>query len=522
MKAQLIFLLFLCACTLEKPQDEPATPRLLSIIEAGVEAIPITSGPKQHWLGYYDKWQVNASGRYAVANEADVFFRSPQASDTLKVGLIDLDNNYQWKQIGTSNAWGWQQANMLQWIPGSSEEVIWNDWGGEKYVARVYNITTEEMRTLPKPIYTLAPNGKFALTTDFTRLQDMRPGYGYPGHPNDPKLNEKTPRDQGVYKMDLETGESQLIFSYADFKDIPREMGATPVDTNFHWFNHLLISPDSKRFFFLNRSRPYRINDEMREEEDWQKKYVSAKHVSRAFTANTDGSDLYLLNDAGYFSHFVWDGERYITAWAKPEGIDVANFYRFKDQTKEYQVVDSVAMPENGHNTYVPNTNNEWILNDTYPDEDRLQTLYVYHVPTRTKVILGRFLEPEQFYSEWRVDLHPRTDQQGDRIFFDSTHEGAKRQVYMIEIKDILESADKKYTAISDSLRNELEKWQKSTNDLGNYDPDDYRSILASRKNTYDKLWLERGIKNPRETDFEKYLRWWQKYLDVSYDASSE
>lgn len=63
-------------------------------------------------MGYYDKWQVDPIGRYAVGNEVDLIFRSPTEKDLLKVGLIDLENDNQWKEIGTSTTWGWQQGCM--------------------------------------------------------------------------------------------------------------------------------------------------------------------------------------------------------------------------------------------------------------------------------------------------------------------------------------------------------------------------------------------------------------------------
>ena len=84
----------------------------------------LTSGPKQHWSGYYDKWQVDVSGRYVLAAEVDHFFRSPTPADTLRILLIDLQDGNKSKEIGTSTAWGWQQSCMLQWIPGSGEKVI--------------------------------------------------------------------------------------------------------------------------------------------------------------------------------------------------------------------------------------------------------------------------------------------------------------------------------------------------------------------------------------------------------------
>jgi hypothetical protein len=62
----------------------------------------------------------------------------------------------------------------------------------------------------------------------------------------------------------------------------------------------------------------------------------------------------------------------------------------------------------------------------------------LYHIPTKRKVILGQFSAPEQFKGEWRCDLHPRCDLQGKRVFFDSTHLGNKRQMYMIDIESIV------------------------------------------------------------------------------------
>ena len=119
----------------------------------------ITSGDKQHWFGYYDKFQTDPSGRYVLAMEVDTFQRSPIETDTIRIGLIDLADHNKWTQIGTSTAWGWQQGCMLKWIPGSNDEVIWNDREGDTFVSRIYNVSTRSTRTLPKAIYTLSSDG---------------------------------------------------------------------------------------------------------------------------------------------------------------------------------------------------------------------------------------------------------------------------------------------------------------------------------------------------------------------------
>ena len=155
-------------------------------------AIPITKGPGYHWFGYYDKWQFDQTGRYVLGMKVDFEHRSPSPEDVVQIGIIDLKNNYTWKTVGTSSAWGWQQGCMLQWVPGSSEEIIWNDRKNQTYVAHILNIKTWKKRTLPKAIYALSPDGSWAIGTEFSRIQNLRPGYGYAGLP-DKYENEKAP-----------------------------------------------------------------------------------------------------------------------------------------------------------------------------------------------------------------------------------------------------------------------------------------------------------------------------------------
>lgn len=392
------------------------------------QPIKLTAGPKQHWFGYYDKQQMDPTGRYVLGMEVDTIYRSPTNSDTLKIGMVDLQDNNKWISLGTSNAWGWQQGCMLQWIPGSSEEIIWNDIQDGKFVSHVLNIKTKEKRTLPRAIYTLSNDGTFALGTEFNRIQNLRPGYGYPGV-EDPYEGDKYTSEIGIYKMDLETGESEMIISIAEMASQPNK--GEDLTNYWHWFNHLLVSPDNKRFTFLHRWRTEMGNKEQR---------AVTGFTTRMVTANVDGSDQYILDLSGFTSHFVWQDPQHICMWTKPVGKDWG-FYLFEDKTDNVEPVGEGVMTQNGHNTYVNKTNYEWILNDTYPSkDDRLQTLYLYHVPTKDTVTLGKFYEPEKFRGEWRSDLHPKSGPNGKYVIFDSTHGGDGRQMYLIKIEEILKN----------------------------------------------------------------------------------
>jgi hypothetical protein len=384
----------------------------------------ITHGPKHHWFGYYDKLEFDPENRRVLANEVEFEHRSPKAEDVIKVGYVDLGDNDRWVELGDSHAWNWQQGCMLQWIPGSASEVIWNDREEDRFVAHILDVKSGKRRTLSHPIYCLSPDGKTALAPDFRRLNDMRPGYGYAGIP-DPSRDVLAPADAGIWKMDLGTGESKLLLTFAQIAAIPFEGDAAEFDGAKHWFNHLLFSTDGLRFLFLHRWRP----------KDPSKYKAVGGFGTRMFTASVDGSDLYVLDPNGKTSHFVWRDPKTVTAWAwhPSQGM---KFYHFKDKTREVEVVGPDVMVVNGHNTYLPG--NEWILNDTYPDAGRLQNPYLFHVPTGKRVPLGHFHSPPQYTGEWRCDTHPRSSPDGRKVVIDSPHGGEGRQLYLIDISSIV------------------------------------------------------------------------------------
>lgn len=377
----------------------------------------ITRGPKHHWFGYYDKWEFDPSSRYVLGMEVDFEHRSPRADDTIRIGMVDTEDNDRWTELGTNSAWGWQQGCMLQWIPGSDREVIWNDREDGQYVSRVVDVFSGKSRTLPQPVYALGPDGDWAVTTDFRRLNDTRPGYGYSGIP-DPNASVLTPDDVGVWKMDLSSGRSELIYSVAQAAAVPNPHNDTKGLK--HYFNHLLVSPDGSRLIFLHR---------------WRFRPGSGRSFgTRMFTVGSDGRDPYVLDPYGKTSHFIWRDPQHVLAWAwHPTHEDA--FYLYEDQTERTEVVGKDVMPLNGHCTYLPN--GRWILNDTYPDEDRLQHPYLYEIATERRIPLAHLHSPVEYKGEWRCDNHPRYSPDGKKVVVDSPHGGAGRQLYLIDISQI-------------------------------------------------------------------------------------
>ncbi|SFH61063.1 hypothetical protein [Planctomicrobium piriforme] len=385
----------------------------------------ITQGPHYHWFGYYDKFEFDATNRYVLSNQVDFEHRSPVPGDVINVGMVDLQDGDRWIELGQSNAWGWQQGCMLQWRPGSKSEVIWNDREGDQFVCRTLDVSTGAKRTIPSTVYTLSPDGSFGLTPDFSRIQTMRPGYGYAGLP-DRYGDELAPKDSGVFHVDMATGQQKLLLSLHELAQIPYR--GAKLENVWQWFNHLLISPDSQRFIVLHR---------------WKKRDPATggptgNFATRMITASVNGGDVFVLDPSGETSHFVWRDPEHVCMWTKPEGKP-AGFYLFKDRTDEVTPVGPRLMTQNGHNTYLPE-HPDWILNDTYPDKTRLQHPYLYNLKTDRRMELGAFYSPPQYNGEWRCDNHPRASRDGRMVVIDSPHGGNGRQLYLIDVSKIIES----------------------------------------------------------------------------------
>ena len=382
----------------ERPHAKEATP---------VRAL--TRGPGHPGFGYYDVLQVDPPGRYVLGMEVDFEHRSPRADDIIAIGMIDLEDEDRWIELGTSRAWCWQRGCRLQWLPASDSEVLWNDREGDSFVCRILDLKTETSRTLPPPVYHISPDGKTALGVDFARINHMRPGYGYAGI-EDVNRDIDAPEDSGIYTIDIDTGDYTFLFSIAEVAAIPY---ADAKRGDKHYFNHIMWNPDGTRFLFLHRWRPEGVRG----------------FRTRMFTADARGKNIRMVTDRPHISHYTWRDPRHIL-------VHRQGYRLYRDDGGGDEVL--VLQAENGHQTYLPG--NEWLLTDTYPrGERREQTVYLYNIPTGRKITLGRFASPRAYTGEWRVDTHPRISPDGSKVVIDSAHGGEGRQMYLIDIGRLIE-----------------------------------------------------------------------------------
>ena len=397
----------------------------MPITQHELPAHPVTHGPKFHWFGYYDKFPWDATGRYLLSLEVDFMDRAPTPDDVATVGMVDLQDGNKWTPLAQTRVFNWQQGTHLQWLPTAPDrEIIYNSLAadGQRYVPVIQDVFTGQRRELPLPIYAVSRDGKQAVSLDFDRVHSTRPGYGYHLFPD--RAGPDIPEDQGLYTMDLQTGEHRRIITVKQITEFE------PQDTfegARHWFNHLQFNADGTRFIFLHR---------------WKKPGHPWNWKTRLFTASPDGSDICCLNEQDMTSHFDWRGSDTVLAWAHRDGTG-DHYYLFKDQTHEIELLGADVFPTDGHCSYSPDL--QWILTDTYPDEEHKRTLILYRVADNLRVDIGRFYSPPELQDrdpqrapyEIRCDLHPRWSRDGRQVCFDSMHEG-ERQVYVMDVGEVV------------------------------------------------------------------------------------
>jgi hypothetical protein len=300
--------------------------------------------------------------------------------------------------------------------------VIFNDRREDGFVAVLHELDSGREQVVPHPLYALSRDGRQGVGVSFSRLNDMRPGYGYVGL-EDPWRAENAPADDGIHRLDLVRGTAELVMPLAQ---IVAEGHTPDMVSRRHWVNHLQFNPDDTRVLFLHR---WRRPDER-------------THQTRLFTMAPDGSELRLVWPAELISHFDWRSPQEILVWARdPE--HGTHFYLVNERTGERRLVGNGVLTEDGHCSY--RRGGGWIVNDTYPDAARLRTLMIFRERDELRIDLARFYDlelarPGDLARLLRCDLHPRWNRGGTQICIDSAHEGS-RQMYVVDVAEVIAAA---------------------------------------------------------------------------------
>lgn len=360
----------------------------------------------EYFFGYYDKSPWDSSGRYVISLKVKNAYKVPDSTDEAKIVIIDTESNTE-KIIATTHCWNSQQGCMAQWLgPDFSSKIIYNDCRNEKYVSVIYDFKqNKELKVFEMPIYDVAKDGTFALTLDFSRLHRLRKGYGY-ANLKEATRNEKCPNKACIWKINLISGEVQELVKYTDLKNFETKNNMLKAE---HKVNHLMISPNGKRFMVLHR---------------W---FNKGEKFTRLVTINTDGTEYYNLSDDNFVSHCCWKNNEEILSFLNKKESG-KHYYLMKDKTKEYKML----WPElntDGHCTY--SSDGKFVITDTYPNNKRMASVYLCTENDNKSRKIARVYSPFKYDNDNRCDLHPRWNHNGDEICIDSVHDG-KKEIYKI------------------------------------------------------------------------------------------
>ncbi|HOZ49523.1 MAG TPA: hypothetical protein PLO37_13965 [Candidatus Hydrogenedentes bacterium] len=375
----------------------------------------LTRGPKHHFFGYYGICPWNASGRYLVGLETTFQDRFPSPGERAAIGLADPETGA-FRTVTDTAAWNFQQGAMLHWNPTAPEhEILFNDVVEGRLGAVIADVRSGDRRVLPRAINAVRHDGQHALCVDFGRLGRLRPVVGYAGA-EDPCPKDPHPATDGVWRMDLDSGEVKLIVSLAQVYEM---LTARGVDTgqSHLWFNHTLFNRTGTRFLFLARTRK-----------------SGGSLETGMFTADADGADLREVIPYGRsVSHFDWRNDREIVATFCLNGRDRTHVL-FTDGQENYRRIGDGLLDFDGHCSFAPDGNG--IVTDRNVTKGFVKQLIIHNVVTGEHRVLGDFPMGDVRYwtGDLRCDLHPRWSRAGRAVCFDAiSSQDGTRQIHVAE-----------------------------------------------------------------------------------------
>jgi len=259
--------------------------------EPAVTVTQITQGPNHHFFGYIGQCRTipwNASGRYLLALQTRFQDRMPGTSDPAEVVLLDAQNGYAVRVVDQSRGWNPQQGTMFYWNPEHPEtQFFFND--RDPRTAKVFTVLYDlaadggkgrrirEYRFDNSPVGNggVAQGGGYFTAINYARMARLRPVTGYDGAWD---WTEKVaaPADDGIFRVEVHTGERRLIVSFAQLKEALRGV-VTRLDERHLFINHTLNNRNNDWIYFYCRA-------------DFEG--PAEDRVNVPFTVRPDGSEL--------------------------------------------------------------------------------------------------------------------------------------------------------------------------------------------------------------------------------------
>jgi hypothetical protein len=242
-----------------------------------LEVKQVTTGPQHHFFGYIGHVQNtpwNQSGRCMLALRTSFQDHMPRPEEAAEIILLDTQREFAVRVLDRTRAWNPQQGTMLYWNPATPEtQFFFND--RDPKTGKIYCVLFDlaagergrrikEYRFDDTPIGNsgVAQGGGWFAAINYARLARLRPVTGYQ-EAYDWTTGVRHPADDGVFKIDVRTGEKLLLASFRQLADALRP-SRPDVDGKDLFINHTLCNRAGDRIFFFVRgdfdNRTNRIN----------------------------------------------------------------------------------------------------------------------------------------------------------------------------------------------------------------------------------------------------------------------
>lgn len=277
----------------------------------------------------------------------------------------------------------------------------------------------------------------------------------------DKKYDGKVYEDDGIFEIDLENNTRKKLISIQQIIAMDHE---EYFDDAKHWLEHIMISPNGKRFCFLHRFTLGNLND----------------YETRLFIADIDGGNLQCVNGwkQYYWSHFGWNGDEAFVIYSykcdihnrivsqykmKHSNINTEmssrfsinntvkeickkvyhfiplsyrkrirmvmgkqnSYYQYYRYSKEGFILDSCfknsEFSVDGHPSFT--NDGKYMITDTYPHPNKFQDLMIYNLETKKVVKICR-LYAALDKKPGSCDLHPKLCRNNSYVAVDSAHDG--------------------------------------------------------------------------------------------------
>ena len=365
----------------------------------------------QSFFGFYDKTPFGPKNNRILFNRVNAPVQQSSRNECpLEVCYYDI-NTDDIVEVGETKTWNWQQGCRLQWLPGSKNKIIYNKVINNNYGAVIQDVKRGEiLKTFNQPIYDVGPNGKYALSIDFERLERGLPDYGY----NNKKIGHN-PTEEGIYRLDLNTTDSTLLMTFDQIEE-----QSTFTSKKEPYIMNIMFSPKGDKFMFL-----YRYN------------YARSYRPTNLICATTDGDIIKILGKDGNPSHPIWKSNSEILSTIKYSTDDQSTtkyvIYNCKNNKKLY--LENSFLNFDSHPSFAPVGKDVLVL-DSYPNHCGELNLYLLNMATGSYEILGSFYGPTK--NNTKRDLHPRWDRKGKYICIDRPIPKNGRKCALISVESLL------------------------------------------------------------------------------------